>query len=160
MLVANGTVPNRTRTPLVILQIKMKEEMDNDLNGCCASSLHSLSPNAHTRNRPKPSTLDLVPFVRVDWKHEHEHINQGSIPSGLHVLQQCVPPQINIGSWNHAHITTRWQICFVVFATRRQSSLYHMPRKSALHEILTSLTCAYQSHVWIIRYHSVVRARL
>ena len=66
MLVANGTVPNRARTPLVILQIKMKEEMDNALNGCCASCLHSLSPNAQTRNRPKPSTLDLVSFLRVD----------------------------------------------------------------------------------------------
>ena len=98
MLVANGTVPDHAHTPLVILQVKMKGEMDNTLNGCCASSLHSLSPNAQTRNRSKPSTLDLVSFLRMDWKHEHKRINQGSIPSGLHVLQQCVRPQFNIGS--------------------------------------------------------------
>ena len=81
------------RTPLVIVQIKMKEHMDNALNGCCASCVHSLSPNTQIRNRSKPSTLDSVSFLRMDGKHEHKRINEGSMPSGLHVLWQCVHTQ-------------------------------------------------------------------
>ena len=159
MLVANTLVPPRTHTLPVFSQTKTKEKSENTLNGFCISSLHSCSSNVQTRNHSKPSTPWLG--VRVDYKHDCERIHQTSVPSELHGLQQCSRPRLITGSVSMHAQQLRDKTFFVVAcATRRQSSLCHTPRKSLPHAIPTSLTCAYRSPTWTIRYHSVVRAFL
>ena len=76
---------------LCFLQIKTEQILENLLERFCISFIHSLYPNAQTRNRLYDLGVGLVSFVCLKWSMSI-CISQTSIRSRTHALQQCSHP--------------------------------------------------------------------